>query len=47
MWNVKAEGHFIEGYADPISSRTFYPSSNPQGLKPRTTVFLLRTGFVF
>lgn len=47
FWNVKAEEHFMEGFADPIASRTFYPSSNPQGLKPRSTVFLLRTGFVF
>jgi hypothetical protein len=46
-WNVKVENHFIDGFADPLSSRTFYPSSNPQGLKPRTNVFLLRTGFAF
>lgn len=47
FWNVKAETHFIEGFADPLSSRTFYASSNPQGLKPRTNLFLLRTGFTF
>ncbi len=47
FWNVKVEEHFMDGFADPISSRTFYPSTNPQGLKPKSTVFLLRTGFVF
>lgn len=47
MWNIKAETHFIDGYGTPISSRTFYPSTNPQGMKPKTTVFLIRTGFAF
>lgn len=45
--NIKAEEHFIDGFANPLSTRTFYPSSNPQGLKPRSNVFLLRAGFVF
>lgn len=46
-WNIKAEGHFIEGYGDPLDTRTFYFSSNPQGLQGRTNVFLLRGGFSF
>lgn len=46
-WNIKAETHFIDGYGTPISSRTFYPSTNPDGFKPKTTVFLIRTGFAF
>jgi hypothetical protein len=47
MWNVKAEGHFVDGYAEPYSARTFYPSSNPGGLHRRSNLFLLRTGIVF
>jgi hypothetical protein len=46
-WNVKAETHFMDGFANPQSARTFYLSTNPQGLKPRTNLFLLRTGFAF
>jgi hypothetical protein len=46
-WNLKAEGHFIEGYGEALSSRTFYRSSNPQGLQGRTNVFLLRSAFSF
>lgn len=46
-WNIKAEGHFIEGYGEALSSRTFYRSSNPQGLVGRTNVFLLRSAFSF
>jgi len=46
-WNVKLESHFIEGHADSLSSRTFYLSTNPQGYKPRTNLFLIRTGLVF
>lgn len=47
FWNVKAEGHFIEGYGEALSSRTFYRSSNPNGLQRRTNVFLLRSAFSF
>jgi hypothetical protein len=46
-WNLKAEAHFIEGYGTPQAAHTFYRSSNPQGFRPRTNVFLLRTGFAF
>lgn len=47
FWNMKAEGHFIEGYGEALSSRTFYRSSNPQGLVNRTNVFLVRSAFSF
>jgi hypothetical protein len=47
-WSVKAEGHFIDGYGCvnvyPIG---FYTQDNPQGLKPRTSLLLLRTGWTF
>lgn len=46
-WNLKAKAHFIEGYGTPQAAHTFYRSSNPQGFRPRTNVFLLRTGFAF
>lgn len=47
VWLIKAETHFIDGFGSPLSSRTFYPSSNPQGLERRSMVFLLRTGLAF
>jgi hypothetical protein len=45
--NVKLEGHFLDGTGSPFSSRSFYISSNPTGLKPRTNILLVRTGFSF
>jgi len=44
---VKLEGHFIDGYGDPYSSRGFYLASNPAGLNPTTKLFILRTGVNF
>jgi hypothetical protein len=46
-FNVKAEGHFLDGHGSPLSFRSFYPSTNPQGFKPHTTMLVLRAGFVF
>lgn len=47
FWNVKIEGHFMDGYGSTYAARGFYKSVNPQGLKPQTTMLLLRTGFNF
>ncbi|MEP6960942.1 MAG: hypothetical protein ABI995_02630 [Acidobacteriota bacterium] len=44
-WDVKAEGHFIDGFGDPGSSRGFYLQDNPQGLVPTTRLLVLRLGF--
>jgi len=40
-WEVKAEGHFMDGYGDPYSAQGFYTRSNPQGLKPKTNSSLV------
>jgi hypothetical protein len=46
-WNVKVEGHFIDGYGDLYSAHGFYLRSNPQGTKPTTDLLIVRTGFYF
>lgn len=46
-WNIKAEGHFMSGYGSPTSAHSFYARTNPQGLVPRTNLFILRTGVNF
>jgi hypothetical protein len=47
-WNVKAEGHFMDGYGSLFMyPNGFYQQANPQGLKPKTNLFMLRTGFNF
>jgi hypothetical protein len=46
-WNVKVEGHFIDGYGDIYSAHGFYQRSNPKGLKPTTNLLVIRTGFNF
>lgn len=47
FWGVKLEGHFMDGYGEFYSFRGFYPQDNPQGLKPHTNLFVIRTGFNF
>jgi hypothetical protein len=44
-WDLKIEGHFMDGYAVPATSRGFYPQDNPQGLQPKTNLLVLRLGF--
>ena len=47
-WNVKIEGHFMDGYGGLWSYPSgFYPQDNPQGLKPNTNLLLIRTGWSF
>jgi hypothetical protein len=46
-WNVKVEGHFMDGYGDVFSAHGFYSGTNPEGLKPRTNLFIVRTGWNF
>ena len=47
-WNVKVEEHFMNGYGSPgMYPDGFYTSDNPQGLKPKTAAFVIRTGWYF
>jgi hypothetical protein len=46
-WNFKLEGHFIDGYGDVYSAHGFYLRSNPDGLKPKTNLLVLRSGVNF
>ncbi|HEY3459127.1 MAG TPA: hypothetical protein VGK64_31370 [Bryobacteraceae bacterium] len=46
-WDLKIEGHFMNGYGASEAFRSFYPQDNPQGFKPGTNLLVLRTGFQF
>ncbi len=46
-WDVKAEGHFMDGYGDIDSEQGFYAQWNPKGLKPKTDMLVLRTSYNF
>ena len=46
-WNVKLEGHLLDGYGNVQYARGFYASSHPNGIKPTMTLFVLRTGVNF
>jgi hypothetical protein len=46
-WNVKLEGHFMNGYGAFDSIRGFYAQQNPNGLKADTNALVLRTSFSF
>jgi hypothetical protein len=44
--NLKVEGHFMNGYGNPLfSPHGFYLRSNPDGLKPDTNMLVVRIGF--
>ena len=47
-WSLKIEGHFMDGYGCVnVYPSGFYGQDNPQGLKPRTNLLLVRTGWSF
>ncbi|MBZ5577154.1 MAG: hypothetical protein LAP40_11400 [Acidobacteriia bacterium] len=47
-WNLKLEGHFMDGYGGTWAYPSgFYTADNAQGLKPRTNLLLIRTGWSF
>jgi len=47
-FNLKIEGHFIDGYGYPaVSPIGFYMINNPQGLKPNTNALVVKGGFNF
>jgi hypothetical protein len=47
FWNVKIEGHFIDGYGDAPYPNGFYPQVNPNGFKPNTDALVLQTSVAF
>ncbi|MGA7695694.1 MAG: hypothetical protein WCA76_11740 [Candidatus Sulfotelmatobacter sp.] len=47
FWNVKLEGHFMDGYGASLYPDGFYPQLNPNGFKPNTDALVLKTSFNF
>jgi len=47
FWNVKVEGHFMNGYGASTFPDGFYPEVNPQGFKPNTNALVVKTGVNF
>jgi len=43
FWNVKVEGHFMNGYGFCTFPDGFYPEVNPQGFKPNTNALVVKT----
>ena len=46
-WNIKVEGHFMDGTGRFDSVRGFYEQLNADGLKPNTNAVVIKTGFRF
>lgn len=46
-WDVKVEGHFMDGYGYINSVRGFYQAQNPSGFQPKTNLLVVRSGFNF
>jgi hypothetical protein len=46
-WNVKVEGHFMNGYGSGPYPNGFYTQVNPQGFKPDTNALVVKTGINF
>jgi hypothetical protein len=46
-WDLKLEGHFMNGYGSNDSFRGFYIQDNRQGFKPNTNLLVIRTGVEF
>jgi hypothetical protein len=47
FWNVKLEGHFMDGYGASLYPDGFYPQLNPNGFKPNTDALVLKTSVNF
>ena len=47
FWNVKIEGHFMDGYGSSTYPNGFYPQVNAQGFKPNTNALVVRTSLDF
>jgi hypothetical protein len=46
-WDLKVEGHFMNGVPSGLNQRGFYVSVNPNGFKDTTNMLVVRTGFAF
>ena len=46
-WDLKVEGHFMNGYGDAYNAQGFYTRWNPNGIKPTTDMLVMRTSFNF
>jgi hypothetical protein len=47
FWDLKVEGHFIDGYANTGYPAGFYPSQNLSGFKTNTNALVVRSWFRF
>ena len=47
FWDLKIEGHFMDGYNNNQYPAGFYIPDNPQGFKPQTNLLIIRTGWNF
>lgn len=47
FWNVKVEGHFMNGYGNSTYPDGFYPQVNPKGFTPNTNALVVKTGINF
>lgn len=47
FWDLKIEGHFLDGNANTGYPAGFYPRQNPTGFKATTNALVVRTGFHF
>jgi len=47
FWNVKIEGHFMNGYGSGPYPNGFYTQVNPQGFNPNTNALVLKTSLNF
>jgi len=46
-WNMKIEGHFMNGYGSGPYPNGFYTQVNPRGFQPNTDALVLKTGINF
>jgi hypothetical protein len=46
-WDVKVEGHLMDGAPSPTYLHGYYSSVNPNGLSPTSKMFVVRTGWAF
>lgn len=47
FWNLKIEGHFMDGFANAGFPAGFYPKDNPNGFQRNTNALLVKTSFHF
>jgi hypothetical protein len=47
FWNVKIEGHFMNGYGSGPYPNGFYTQVNPQGFRPNTNALVVKTSLYF